>query len=308
MHTEVSVRSSPYPSLADFAATWHDTTPGPPPWVHPVDLSLGSLDVLGLRGRLEDVLDTVVALQRSEWLQEGVFVGPRALPDVYRDVLHAARTLKVAVPPAIVSSQAYQGALGTDARAYLHLSSIFTTTASVGERRFAVGRLVGHMAARQVTLATLYALLVDHGGLRKVARQGLGPTLEFVLAPVSVGVRLGLSRWHRAAEVSADRAGLLCCGSTDDAGVALLRMSLGVRPQLTPDDYLEQLRTVREDTSPGRWAEILSTRPWLPKRIRALDLFRRSELWVALGGDPTDGELLSDAELRRRTDLLLRVG
>ncbi|MEZ4238524.1 MAG: hypothetical protein R3F59_20695 [Myxococcota bacterium] len=50
------------------------------------------LDAVGMRDRLEDVLDTVVALQRAEWLHDGVYAGPGAMTGVYRDVLHAARS------------------------------------------------------------------------------------------------------------------------------------------------------------------------------------------------------------------------
>jgi len=302
--------AAPYPSLADFAATWSDAREVPT-WAHAVDNALvPPLETLGLRHRLEDVLDTVVALQRSEWLQEGVFVGPRAMPEVYRDVLECARTLRIAVPPAIVSSGASsdQGAFGTDERSYLHLSSFFVTAASQAERRFVSGRLCGHVAARQVTLGTLYAVLVDHAGLRRVARQGVGPTLEFVLAPVSVGVRLALSRWHRAAEISADRAGLLCCGDLAAAGRALLRMALGVQPGLSPEQYLDQLHSVREDGSPGKWAEVLASRPWMHKRIRALELFGRSEVWTELGGEAFGEPLLTRDELALRTSTLLQVG
>ena len=53
---------------------------------------------------VEDIVDTVVALQRAEWLQDGVYVGPRTNHDAYRDVLHGARTLSVSVPPAILTS------------------------------------------------------------------------------------------------------------------------------------------------------------------------------------------------------------
>ncbi len=303
---------APYPSLVDFAATFAERDAAEvPAWVHDPGLSiLPGLDTLGLRSRVEDILDTAVALQRSEWLQEGVYVGPRAMGDVYRDVLEAARVLQIAVPPALISSRgaATQGAFGTDARAYLHLSSFFMAAAGPGERLFVTGRLCGHIAARQVTLSTLYAVLADSQGLRKVARQGLGPTLEFVLAPLSVGVRLTLSRWHRAAELSADRAGLLVCGDLDSARMALLRQALGIEPDLSPEEYLDQNRTSRESGSPGRWAEVLSSRPWMHKRMRGLEIFARSQLWTEAGHDAPDGESLELAELERQTTSLLGVG
>lgn len=298
-----------YLSLSDYAATFSERrTAEPPAWAHPsgppVHVGQGSPWV----DRLEEVLDTVVALQRSEWLQDGVYLGPRAMGRAYRDLLECARTLDVTVPPAVVAGATHgsQGVFGTNDRPFLLLSSFFLKGADEGERRFLLGRLCGHIRARQVTWGTLYALLVDHNGLRRVGRRYLGPTLEVFLAPLSLGARLALSRWHRSAEITADRAGLLATRDLDAARRTLLRMALGVKPDVDPSDYLETLRGVRSDDSPARWTELLASQPWMHKRMQALDLFAKSALWVELGGE-VDGTPLDRETLDRRTDALLKV-
>jgi len=299
-----------YVSLADYAEGFGQQGDELPPWVPPGAAAPLSLDTPSVRRRVEDVLDTVVALQRADWLQDGVFTGPSSMPEVYDAVLHAARTLDVAVPPAVIAgcSMGAQGVFGTDDRAFLYLSTYFMGPASVGERRFLAGRLCGFAAARLVTPNTLYALLVDHGGLRKIARKGVGPMLEVVLAPLSLGVRLALSRWHRYAEVAADRGGLLCCDSLDAAGQALLRRTLGGARGVAPEAYRAQLDALRSDGSPGRFAQLLADRPWTHKRMAALELFHRSQPFADAGGTPPDGaELLTTDELERRTTQLLGV-
>ncbi|MEQ1501142.1 MAG: M48 family metallopeptidase [Myxococcota bacterium] len=297
---------APYASLADFAATFDPNGGTLPGWVHPDAAAQRVLDAVGMRNRLEDILDTVVALQRAEWLHDGVYAGPSAMPTVYRDVLHAARTLRIAVPPAILagSTMRGQGCFGTDGRAFLYLSTYFFDPATEGERRFLAGRLCGHIAAHQVTAATLYALLVDHNGIRSLARKAVGPMLEIVLAPLSVGVRLALSRWHRAAEITADRAGLLCCGDLESAGRALLRISLGRTPDVDVATYLDQLKGSR--ASPGRWTELLADQPFTHKRLEALAAFARSEVWVRLTGQAVDDPMSRDA-LDKLTSRLLGV-
>jgi hypothetical protein len=295
----------PFLSLAEFASSFERASDERPSWVH--GDGAGVLDQVALRHRVEEILDTVVALERADWMQDGVHAGPTTLPTTWRAVLHAARTLHVAVPPVIVGgiSTSAQGTFGTDSRAFVYLSTFFMDPASEGERRFLAGRLVGHVAAKHVTAGTLYALLVDQGGLRSVARKAVGPALEVLLAPMSLGLRLLLSRWHRAAEISADRAGLLCCGSVSDAGRALLRLSLGRTPELSVEEYLEHLRV--HGRSPGRWAELLADQPFTHKRLRALAVYASSEDYVRNGGH-AEGPLLSRAELDRRTDELLGVG
>lgn len=263
-----------------------------------------------LADRLTEILDTVVALQRAEHLVDGAYAGPQSAAEAYRDLLHCTSTLGIALPPTIVSAcgAASQGAFGTDERPNILLSSLFLAGATPTERRFAIGRACGQVHAGHVTWGTLYALLVDHDGLRRVARRHVGPTLEIVLAPLSLGARLGLSRWHRAAEVSADRAGLLCCGDLQGAGLALLRMTLGTTLDLDPAEFLAQRRTVGTHEAPGRWTEVLSARPWLHKRLAALDLFARSECYARLSGQTDREALLSDQDLAQRTAELLAIG
>jgi hypothetical protein len=188
-----------------------------------------------------------------------------------------------------------QGCFGTDGRAFLYLSTFFFGPASDGERLFLAGRLCGHIAAQQVTANTLYALLVDHNGLRQVARRAVGPVLDVVLAPLSLGVRLALSRWHRAAEITADRAGMLCAGGLQPAGDALLRLTLGTRGDVDPGTYLSQLRASGGPRSPGRFTELLASEPWTHKRLKALELFSRSALWAELSGQPVDEPIDRDA-------------
>lgn len=300
------MNEAPYVPLADFAAAFDPNGGELPPWVHRDAAAQQILDTLGIRNRLEDVLDTVVALQRAEWLHDGVYAGPGAMTTVYRDVLHAARTLRIAVPPAILAGTGLkmQGCFGTDGRAFLYLSTFFFDPASEPERRFMAGRLCGHIAAHQVTASTLYATLVDQYGLRAVARRAVGPMLEVVLAPLSFGVRLALSRWHRAAEITADRAGLLCCGTVEAAGAALLRQSLGRTPNVDVATYLDQLRGSRN--APGKWTELLSDQPFTHKRLEALSAFARSTMWGELTGT-TVPDAISREELDRITTRLLGV-
>ncbi len=303
---EVQVPVVPYASLADFVATV-----GPsrevPRWARLASVPLPFREGVA-RARLEDALETVVSLQRAEWLEDGVYLGPRAYGEAWTELLGAARVLGVPVPPGLATSitMARQGAIGTDGRAFVVSSAFFLSAASSGERSFALGRAVGMVAAGTVTGSTCYALLTDTGGIGAAARKVLGPALELLVAPVSLGARLALSRWHRAAEVVADRAGLLVCRSVDDAGRAMLRVSLGGQSEVDPSAYLDQLRAGRAE-SPGRFAELIADRPWLHKRLAALELFASSAAYAEVTGI-TPRDPIDDDTLERRTRALLAVG
>ena len=224
--------------------------------------------------------------------------------------MFCARQLHVAVPPAVAAGAPMrsQSAYGTDGRAFLYLSTFFLNGTTPAVKRFNLGRLCGHIAARQVTANSLYGMIVDQNGLRSVARRAVGPLLEVFMAPISLGLRLALSHWHRAAELTADRAGLICCQDLDAAGTALLKLSMGVNPSITAADYLAQLKRAHEAGSPGRWAELMSARPWTHKRIKALQVFHDSAMYArAIGREPAE-DAISDEELNIRTNKLLGVG
>jgi len=277
-----------------------------PAWQHPLTRSSSRAS---LRLGIEELVDTVTALQRAEWLEDGVYLGPRSYGDVWEDLRSCAARLGTAVPPAIISPipARRQRILGTDARPYLHLSSFFFARAPQAQRRFLLGRLLGPVADGGVTADSVYALLVDEGGLRTLARRTLGPTLEVGLAPAAFAARLVLSRSHRVAEVNADRSGFVCAGDAQESARALLRIALGVNPRVDPDAYLDQLDQLRP-RSPGRWAEAWASAPWTHKRIRAISLFAHSQAGSRALGHPPEDDALSDAALDAAIDALLEVG
>lgn len=290
-----------HPSLADFARAWREQPRAG--WAHP----LSRRRRLRLpRPAIDELIDTVTALQKAEWLEDGVYLGERSFGEAHADLLDAARQLGVSAPPAIVRPTAFrsQSVLGTDPRPVLHLSSYFLRTAPAPERRFLLGSLLGSVAGGTVSADSAYQLLVDDGGLRQLARRSLGPTVEVALAPLSFATRLALSRGHRASVLSNDRAGLLVCGDAEVAGRALLRLALGTQPQVSPQDYLAQLDEQR-DGSPGGWTELVSSSPWTHKRLAALDLFARSAAWYRLRRLAPPADALDDEALDAGIDRLL---
>jgi hypothetical protein len=116
-------------------------------------------------------------------------------------------------------------------------------------------------------------------------------------AHLTPGVVLELFAWHRYAEISADRAGVLCAGAGEPAAAALFKLASGLRGgrvQVRIDQFLAQVGDLREEASrigraeePPR-ADWFATHPFSPLRLKAIDLFARSELMVP-GGIPRAG-------------------
>jgi len=106
--------------------------------------------------------------------------------------------------------------------------------------------------------------------------------------------------WLRQAELSADRAGLLCCGSLDGAVRSFFKLSSGMRQAPGPDQvaaYMEQSAELyREDAGKvrkGSEMDWLSTHPFSPVRIRALKAFSDSQ---AMGGSTSMPDTESEVQ------------
>lgn len=156
-----------------------------------------------------------------------------------------------------------------------------------GEMAFVLGHELGHAA-------------FEHDALPAGLLDGVE---DPDLAPLTV---MRFYAWMRAAEMSADRAGLLCCEDLETATRAFLKLSSGLqgpRVRLRAEDVMDPAQVVDEEWIPGEQGDWFDTHPFVPLRIRALVLFARSRAFHALLG--RKGGSLSEAALDRETSMLL---
>jgi Zn-dependent protease with chaperone function/tellurite resistance protein len=171
----------------------------------------------------------------------------------------------------------------------LTLSSRLLECFTPAELRFVVGHEMGHAA-------------LDHYGLPMpitATLQDMGIT--YVNRPTS----LKLYAWCRAAEVSADRIGLLCAADPEAAASGFFKLASGmssdrVRPDLaafakqvdslvTAPEARDSLRDDEDQT-----LDAFSTHPYNPVRVRAVWAFSKSAPYLAAIGRSTQGAITLD--------------
>ncbi|MCC6748221.1 MAG: M48 family metalloprotease [Deltaproteobacteria bacterium] len=118
------------------------------------------------------------------------------------------------------------------------------------------------------------------------------PPLLAELGRNDPGFALRLFAWQRYAEISSDRAGLFCAGRLEPAAHALFKLASGLRGarvKVRIDQFLAQVGDLREESErvakadePIR-SDWFASHPFSPLRLRAAELFSRSELMVARG-------------------------
>lgn len=169
-----------------------------------------------------------------------------------------------------------------------------------GELRFVLGHEIGHALLGHFNLSVSDLVAADD------------------VAPIQM---VRLCAWMRYAELSADRVGLLCCDDFDTAVRAFFKLTSG----LTKQSYLgharahaEQLAAVTSAELGSSEADWFATHPYSPLRVKALDLFARSETYHGLMGRSAadarfhrllgkSGALLSEAELEREVSGLMKL-
>ena len=122
------------------------------------------------------------------------------------------------------------------------------------ELAFVIGHEMGHVALGHSWLNTLL------GGIAGVPTGLAG----------AVALTLAFRWWNRACEYSADRAGLLACGSLSKAVSALAQLAVGdIRSQIELQQALALLEK-QDDAVGSVLQEALATHPMIIKRIHEL--------------------------------------
>lgn len=207
-------------------------------------------------------------LLRGTLLGQTVKVTEKQFPSLYKLVERCARTLQVPVPQVYVANNPVMNAytFGTEDDSFIVLHSALVDSFSEHELLFVIGHETGHIQNKHVVYNT--ALLL----LQRMAEAFVGP---LVLPAV-----VALNAWYRRAEITCDRAGLLCSQDLDAASRSFIKLAVGSKRLSDEVDMKEFLAQHDEaQGSVGRYMEAFQSHPYLPKRIKALQAFAESELY-----------------------------
>ena len=183
----------------------------------------------------------------------------------------------------------------------LGVTSSLVEKFSAAELRFVIGHELGH-------------ILFDHTSLPMPATAMIEDMAGTIVSRTKA---IELYLWCRSAEISADRAGLACCGSLDVAASAFLKLSSGlstVDANLDITHYLAQVDSLASSPAARQkprddddTLDCFSTHPDAPLRLRALAAFARSDAWQRIKGSSGYGAVLKldDAEVLVERDLEL---
>jgi Zn-dependent protease with chaperone function len=231
---------------------------------------------------------------KADLLGRAVKVGRRQFPRVHAVAEHCAKTLGIVTPTLYVVNSPHLNAAtyGTEDDSFILVHSALVDLLSDEELTTVVGHEAGHIHNSHVVYLTTLHYLSHMAGV--------------FLRSVALPALLALKAWSRRAEITCDRAGLLC-GTGIDVSIRVLgKLALGshkLYDELNMEAFLEQHE--EGQSSIGRFGELWATHPFLPKRVLALRVFSESALYRRHAGLGESG--LSMEAVDERVHGLIKV-
>jgi len=225
------------------------------------------------------------AAGKSQLLGNAVRVGPKQFPRVHGLVQKCADTLGIAPPTLYITNSPVMNAMtfGTNDDSFIIVHSALVDYFTDEELLSVIGHEAGHIHNNHVVYLTALFYLRNMASI----------FLKWIIYPAE----LALAGWMRRAEITCDRAGLLCCKDVATSRRALAKLALGstkLHGELDVDAFADQ---VEENAgSIGRYAEVTASHPWIAKRLKALAVFSDTELYRQHAGFGTGGLTVEQAD------------
>ena len=271
-------------------------------YAHPIDSGIvKALDTPAVNAILSKIVQTNIDANYGLTLATGIHVTPKTSPELYEIVEACARELGMAIPYVIVSNS-MRGlnacTCGTNQFSFIMISSLLPMVMKKEELCFVIGHEMGHLAMGHALYHTAAQILGSATGF-----------IPVVGSYVSAAVTYPINAWNRRSEITADRAGLICCKDLEVAKKSLFRLEAGLYSAkgVDIDEYVEESERMLANSHLGKLTEFKYSHPIIPKRIRALELFAGSEVYAETMGYQKTYDMISREELNKETERIIEI-
>jgi Zn-dependent protease with chaperone function len=225
------------------------------------------------------------SVEKARMLGTAVKVTSRQFPRISKLAETCAETLRIPVPTVYVSPNI--GSLnahtfGTADDPYIVINAALIDHLSEPELLDVIGHECGHIQNSHVVYMTTLHFL----------KHAANMFLRWSVKPAV----LALNGWARRAEITCDRAGMICTRDIDVSIGCLVKLAIGSQKlykEVSIPEYLQQLTEAQAGL--GRFDELMRTHPYLPKRVAALRLFADTAYFRSLVGTGRGADTPVDA-------------
>ena len=238
---------------------------------------------------VELAVTSTVRMFKNVWkgqlLGSAVRVSERQFPRIQSLAKQCADTLHIATPQIYIVNSPHLNAAtyGTNEESFIMVHSALIDHYSDEELLTVIGHECGHIHNSHVVYLTALHYLTRMAGV----------FVQWFTEPALIALRA----WSRRAEITCDRAGMLCSKNDQVSARALTKLVLGSRKlyeEFNIEAFLDQYEEGKDGI--GRYMEVFATHPWLPKRVLAMRVFAESELYRKAAGLGTTGLSMKDVD------------
>lgn len=249
---------------------------------------------------------STVPIQKQLHNMDSVKVSPNQFPKLYDMMRDCANTLGIGLPTMFVINA--PGELNAFTYATEDADPIIVMCSSMLERftdqelKATIGHECGHIHNNHGVYQTAAYFVA---GQASAFIPGVGQILTLLAQPVANA----LNAWSRAGEVSADRAGIICCGEHESTERTDAKLASGAvfGAEINVDELVKQYDMLR--STPARMMEWISTHPANVRRILADRLFINSDVYYQWHPEQKkpNMNLYSKKELDEQCDRIINV-
>lgn len=221
------------------------------------------------------------------WIEStfnGILLGEKQMPHIYSQAVKAARILGLThMPDVYLSGERPWDCLtfGTEKDSFIVIGSAIAGNFQSHDLFFLLAREMGHCQAGHALWKSVIRFLIGEQSQAKGFMAG--GIMNAIKSPGQLivnAVEVPLLAWARQAEITADRAALLCIGSEEVARRVLISWSLRssmLFKQINIKAWLEQQATSEEDGYSKLSELTTSSTPYLSRRLKLLSDFAKSQ-------------------------------
>jgi len=274
---------------------------------------------LAAMGPIRSIAQVLVSasapLYRQIHQMHSLMVGPSQYEDIYAISAECARRLGIGIPQVFIAITEEPNSFtlaSDDITPVIVLTKRLVELLDRDELGFVIGHECGHIHNLHGVYNTAVEMLVNPTAqvvLRKLLSGGMPLGVVRTIATALQGsLRLFLLNWSRCAEITCDRAGLICCGDVAHAERALIKLLVGdgeLLKQFNMQAFLNQAK--QGQSLMGIWMEMRQTHPLMAKRIEGLRIFAETETFFQWRPDMQDGHtaLHTKADADRKCEQIM---
>ncbi|MDO5336380.1 MAG: M48 family metallopeptidase [Eubacteriales bacterium] len=232
----------------------------------------------GFYSAAKTMTSTYVVQEMYDKNRTALAVGPNQFPEIYAIAKDCARILGIAIPNVFIENKGAYNAYtiaSDDVEPIVVIDNNLRVHMTLKELKFIIGHECGHIQNYHSAYEYMSRLVLSAG-------TGMTASVSTFLANLlSVGSSVALSTWSRAAEVTADRAGMLCADSIEDCYSAISKLMYGgsilQQDSINYKAILEQLDETMGNIA--KYDEILSSHPAASRRMKAIEQFSQCAVY-----------------------------